>query len=135
MNRKQNSDVRGRRSEIGGQRKKEEGRWTREDGRRKTEDGGRKAEDGRRRAAVRGGKRQQFDIKIKDTFDLIKKIQNNELPDKIMINVHPQRWNDEFVPWARELVWQNVKNVVKKMLVRRTDDGRRRTEDVERMEG
>jgi hypothetical protein len=22
------------------------------------------------------------------------KIQNNELPDKIMMNVHPHRWND-----------------------------------------
>ena len=36
-----------------------------------------------------------------------------------MINVHPQRWNDEFVPWARELVWQNVKNVVKRIIIHR----------------
>jgi hypothetical protein len=36
---------------------------------------------------------------IKDTHHLIANIQNKELPDKIMINVHPQRWNDEFIPW------------------------------------
>jgi len=30
-----------------------------------------------------------------------------------MITVHPQRWSDSFVPWIRELVWQNFKNVVK----------------------
>jgi len=38
-----------------------------------------------------------------------------------MINVHPQRWNDEFIPWASELVRQRIKNVVKKLMIRRTD--------------
>ena len=76
---------------------------------------------------VSGGRKTQdrvktkFDIKIKNTYDLINKIKNNELPDKIMLNVHPQRWNDEFVPWVRELVWQNVKNVVKRMIVRKRE--------------
>ena len=45
-----------------------------------------------------------------------------------MMNVHPQRWNDEFVPWVSELVGQNFKNVVKRILIRMTEDGRRRTE-------
>jgi len=61
----------------------------------------------------------KFDITIKDTNYLIEKIKNNELPDKIMINVHPQRWNDEFIPWFVELVSQNVKNVIKRFLVKR----------------
>jgi len=73
-------------------------------------------EDGRRRSEVRLTEKTRFDIKIKDTFDLIKKIQNNELPDKIMLNVHPQRWDDEFVPWVSELVRQSVKNVNKKQI-------------------
>jgi hypothetical protein len=51
---------------------------------------------------------------------LIEKIQNSELPDKIMMNVHPQRWDDAFVPWVSELVGQNFKNVLKRLLVRRT---------------
>ena len=62
-------------------------------------------------ASIRDKVSSKFDIKIKDTHHLIEKIQNNELPDKIMINVHPQRWNDEFVPWVSELVRQSVKNV------------------------
>ena len=37
----------------------------------------------------------------------------NSLPDKIMLTVHPQRWDDQVLPWVRELVWQNVKNVIK----------------------
>jgi len=48
---------------------------------------------------------------------LINKIKNNELPDKIMINVHPQRWNDKSVPWFIELVSQNVKNVIKRAML------------------
>jgi len=46
-------------------------------------------------------------------------IQNNELPDKIMMNVHPQRWNDHGFHWYKELVGQNVKNVIKKWMVSR----------------
>jgi len=63
--------------------------------------------------------KSKFDIKIKSTQDLIEKIRNDELPDKIMMNVHPQRWNDEFVPWVIELVGQNIKNVVKRLIVHR----------------
>ncbi|MCP4626060.1 MAG: hypothetical protein GY850_21495, partial [bacterium] len=70
-------------------------------------------------ASVRDKVNSKFDIKIKDTYHLIEKIQNNELPDKIMINVHPQRWNDDFLPWVSELVMQNIKNVVKRIIIHR----------------
>ncbi len=39
------------------------------------------------------------------------------LPDKIMFNIHPQRWDDRFGPWVKELVWQNVKNVIKRAML------------------
>jgi len=48
---------------------------------------------------------------------LIKKIENGELPDKIMLNVHPQRRTNDWVPWVKELVGQNLKNIVKKHLI------------------
>ncbi|MBN2395534.1 MAG: hypothetical protein JXC36_03605 [Candidatus Atribacteria bacterium] len=51
------------------------------------------------------------------TNDIINALKSNILPDKIMITVHPQRWHDRFIPWAKELVWQNMKNVVKRGLV------------------
>ncbi len=40
------------------------------------------------------------------------------LPDKVMFTIHPERWNDALVPWSKQLVMQNVKNVVKRFLVR-----------------
>jgi len=51
------------------------------------------------------------------TFDIITAARENRLPDQIMLTVHPQRWDDRIFPWIRELVWQNVKNVAKRMVV------------------
>jgi len=48
------------------------------------------------------------------TNDIIKATEKNELADKIMITMHPQRWSDKPLPWLKEFVMQNIKNVVKK---------------------
>ena len=42
----------------------------------------------------------------------------NTFPPQAMLNFHPQRWNDAFVPWVKELVWQNVKNQGKRILLK-----------------
>ena len=47
------------------------------------------------------------------TYDIINSAVKAELPDRIMMTFHPQRWTNEQFPWVRELVWQNVKNVGK----------------------
>ena len=51
------------------------------------------------------------------TADIIKATRAGALPPRVMITVHPQRWNDAFLPWAKELLWQNVKNQGKWVLV------------------
>ena len=33
-------------------------------------------------------------------------------------NIHPQRWTNSFKHWAKELVWQNIKNLARALLVR-----------------
>jgi hypothetical protein len=40
-----------------------------------------------------------------------------DLPDKIMFTFHPQRWHASFTPWLKELVMQNAKNVVKRLII------------------
>ena len=60
------------------------------------------------------GKKGFGDLKFRSTWDIIKAAETGLLPDKIMVNVHPQRWDDRFGPWVRELVWQNFKNVIKR---------------------
>jgi hypothetical protein len=76
-----------------------------------TEVGGRRSEVGDRISAVRG-------LRFRHTWDIIEAAENGLLPDKIMLNTHPQRWDDRFWPWMKELVWQNFKNVIKRYLLK-----------------
>lgn len=55
---------------------------------------------------------------FKSTSEIIRSAERAELPDKIMMTFHPQRWSDRPGPWFEELVWQNVKNVGKYFLVK-----------------
>jgi hypothetical protein len=62
---------------------------------------------------VRDKVQSEFNYNFKSTHDIIRALENDELPDKIMLNVHPQRWADNPVAWTWELVSQKVKNVGK----------------------
>jgi len=55
---------------------------------------------------------------FRSTDDIIRAAEQGRLPEQIMITIHPQRWTDEPVAWMKELVWQNVKNQVKRVLVK-----------------
>lgn len=61
--------------------------------------------------SIRDKVNSKYKFDFKTTDDIIKNI--NLLPDKIMFTIHPQRWNDSFIPWMKELVWQNAKNKIK----------------------
>lgn len=71
-----------------------------------------------RDASIRDKVDSPFEIEVRNTAHFIELIKAGMMPDQMMINTHPQRWNDEWVPWVIELVGQNVKNVAKKGLVR-----------------
>ena len=60
--------------------------------------------------------------KFHSTFDIIAAARENRLPDHIMLTIHPQRWDDRILPWLKELIWQNVKNIVKGAVVKRPVD-------------
>ncbi len=68
---------------------------------------GQMTEGGRQRTAV-------GDQRFRYMWDIIEAAERGVLPDKVMLNVHPQRWNDKHWPWVKELFWQNVKNVIKR---------------------
>ena len=51
------------------------------------------------------------------TRDIIQAAKEDRLPDKIMITIHPQRRHDKPLPWIKELIWQNAKNVVKRIVI------------------
>jgi hypothetical protein len=66
------------------------------------------------------GYQEEWDAKgwvFHSTNDVIKALRKNILPDQLMITTHPQRWFDFGFGWLKELVMQNVKNVVKGIIV------------------
>jgi len=60
---------------------------------------------------------QREKYNFKTTFDIIRAAEKGELPDKIMMTFHPQRWTDGYLPWIKEFILQNLKNVVKHTLI------------------
>lgn len=52
------------------------------------------------------------------TNDIIAAANAGKLPDQIMFTFHPQRWTDKPLPWVRELLLQNMKNFVKRMIIK-----------------
>jgi len=56
--------------------------------------------------------------KINTTDDVIRLLKQGKF-NKIYILSHP-RWNDGYSLWARELMWQSVKNVVKARIIKTT---------------
>lgn len=54
-------------------------------------------------------------MQIKNTDQLISLIKNKKLKN-FYILAHSCRWNDNFLLWLKELLWQNTKNIGKKFL-------------------
>lgn len=72
-----------------------------------------------RDASIRDKVESPYEIEVRSTEHFIELIKAEKMPGKMMINTHPQRWNDDLLPWVVELVSQTVKNRVKRMLARR----------------
>jgi|SRR4051812_3881520 hypothetical protein len=53
-------------------------------------------------------------LSFNTSFDIIKRA--DKLPDQIMITTHPQRWNNSRFRWILELIFQNIKNLVKRLI-------------------
>ena len=43
---------------------------------------------------------------------------DRHFPDRVMFTFHPQRWTGKPVPWLKEFIMQNLKNVVKGVMVK-----------------
>jgi len=67
------------------------------------------------KVSVRDRVNSSFNLSFHSTQNIIDALNQNELPDKIMFTFHPQRWNDNLMMWSKELVFQNAKNIVKRL--------------------
>jgi hypothetical protein len=73
---------------------------------------------GNQRSAVGGRRSGERWPRFHSTFEIIDAVKTGKFPEKAMITVHPQRWHDRPWPWAKELIWQNIKNVAKRVMLR-----------------
>ena len=52
------------------------------------------------------------------TDDIIRAAEQGSLPPRIMITTHPQRWTDNRLAWLKELLVQNLKNIIKRLIIK-----------------
>ena len=69
-------------------------------------------------SSVRDKVQSGYSFRFRHTKDLISAFRGNSLPDVIMLNIHPQRWTDNYYFWILELILQNLKNIIKRFLVK-----------------
>lgn len=69
--------------------------------------------------SVRDKVESSYDLNIRSTRDVIELTHAGEMPSVVMQNVHPQRWTNNYVQWSGELIVQNIKNMVKWVIVNR----------------
>lgn len=62
-------------------------------------------------------KNEKLKSNLKTTQNVIDNI--DKLPDKLMITIHPERWTDNWYLWGKQLILQNAKNVVKRVVGRK----------------
>lgn len=56
---------------------------------------------------------------IRTSQQLMSALHERRLPGRILLTVHPQRWIDAPLPWAREQGGQWIKNRIKRLIKRR----------------
>ena len=56
--------------------------------------------------------------RYRSTSSIIKAVKEGSFPASAMITIHPQRWHDSIIPWSKELIWQNMKNVAKYYIIK-----------------
>jgi hypothetical protein len=67
--------------------------------------------------AKKNEKFAQKGYRIHSTNDIITAAKEEALPEIIMFTIHPQRWHQNRLLWFKELIFQNIKNVVKRLLL------------------
>lgn len=58
----------------------------------------------------------QSAYRYRNTKEIINAVNEGTFPSRAVISTHPQRWSQNYLPWLKELIWQNTKNSAKYIL-------------------
>ncbi|MDY7394080.1 hypothetical protein UMM65_02425 [Aureibaculum sp. 2210JD6-5] len=67
---------------------------------------------------VRDKVKTKFNIPIESIDHMMDLIRQDKMPDQLIISTHPHRWFDVGGLWFKEFIMQNIKNVVKAILIK-----------------
>ncbi len=59
-------------------------------------------------------------LTFRTTSQIVKAVRAGVLPHRVMFTFHPQRWTSQPIEWAREWLFQNLKNSIKRFFVSST---------------
>ncbi len=68
---------------------------------------------------IRDRVEDHFNLTFSSTMAILSAIDNGKIPFYLFINTHPERWTDSLFPWFVQLFVQNVKNIIKKKILKR----------------
>ena len=68
------------------------------------------------KVSVRDKVSTTFELSFHNTNEIIESLERDKFPKNAMFTFHPQRWTNQILPWVKELVLQNTKNIIKKHL-------------------
>lgn len=60
-----------------------------------------------------------FNFSVNNTKDIIQLLNKKQLPNQLMISTHPHNWAEGNIEWTKIMIWQTLKNQIKKILVRK----------------
>ena len=70
------------------------------------------------KVSIRDKVKSNFDIEINSIGDIIRLIKSQASPNQIMISTHPHNWAKNNVEWWKIYLWQNFKNIAKRVLIK-----------------
>lgn len=69
------------------------------------------------KVSIRDKVKSDFSIQINFTDDIIKLLESKNASNQIMISTHPHNWSKNNIEWWKIYLWQNFKNVAKRILI------------------
>lgn len=67
------------------------------------------------KVSIRDKVQSKYNFDFRNTIEIINNI--NRLPERLMFTIHPERWHENKILWVKEAIWQNIKNIVKRIIV------------------
>ena len=65
---------------------------------------------------VRDKVNSKFKLNFRSTYDVLNNI--DKVPYKLAITLHPERWTDNYLDWSIQFMNQNIKNLLKTIVLK-----------------